>query len=115
MMSLEGKVAVITGAGTGIGQGIALAMAKAGASIVVDYVGKAEVAQGTIDQITGMGGKAIGVDADISNPDDVATLIQKTIAAYSKLDIFVNNAASRRSLRSSTTRSMNGRRSWRST
>ena len=89
---LKDKVAVITGAGTGIGQGIALAMGKAGASIVVDYVGKPEVAQDTIDQITKMGGKAIGIDADISVPDDVNGLIQKTVAAFGRLDIFVNNA-----------------------
>lgn len=91
-MSLEGKVAVITGAGTGIGQGIAFAMAKEGAAIVVDYVGKAEIAQKTIDQVTKLGGKVIGVDADISNPKDVAMLIQKTVEAFGKLDIFVNNA-----------------------
>ena len=92
MMSLEGKVAVITGAGTGIGQGIAFAMAKEGAAIVVDYVGKAEIAQKTIDQVTKLGAKVIGVDADISNPKDVAMLIQKTVEAFGKLDIFVNNA-----------------------
>lgn len=92
MTSLEGKVAVITGAGTGIGQGIAVEMAKAGANVVVDYVGKAHIAQDTIDQITKIGGKAIGVDADISDPDDVALLIRKTVESFGKLDIFVNNA-----------------------
>jgi glucose 1-dehydrogenase len=92
MTTLQGKVAVVTGAGTGIGQGIALAMAKAGASVVVDYVGKAEVAQDSIDQIQRLGGLVLGVDADISNPDDVAMLIQKTVEAFGKLDIFVNNA-----------------------
>jgi glucose 1-dehydrogenase len=91
-MTLEGKVAVITGAGTGIGQGIALAMARAGASIVVDYVGKASIAQDTIDQVAKLGGHVIGVDADISNPDDVAMLIQKTVESFGKLDVFVNNA-----------------------
>ena len=87
MMSLKGKVGVITGAGTGIGQGIALAMARAGGSILVDYVGKAEIAQDTINQITSNGGKVIGVDADMSNPDDVATLIQKTVE-FSASSIF---------------------------
>ena len=91
-MGLENKVAVITGAGTGIGQGIALAMARAGASIVVDYVGKASIAQDTLDQITKAGGRAIGVDADITSPDDVNGLIQKTVQTFGKLDIFVNNA-----------------------
>ena len=91
-MNLKDKVAVITGAGTGIGQGIAIAMAKAGASIVVDYVGKAEVAQDTIDKITALGGKVTGIDADISNPDQVNMLVAETVKAFGKLDIFVNNA-----------------------
>ena len=92
MVNLEGKVAVVTGAGTGIGQGIALAMARSGAAIVVDYVGKPEVAQDTINQITTLGGKVIGVDADISDPDQVAMLIRKTVESFGKLDILVNNA-----------------------
>ncbi len=91
-MNLQGKVAVITGAGTGIGQGIALAMAKAGASIVVDYVGPPAGAQNTTQQIEKLNGKAIAVEADISKPDDVNALVQKTLAAFGKLDIFVNNA-----------------------
>ena len=91
-MRLEGKVAVVTGAGTGIGQGIAVAFAKEGSSVVVDYVGKASVAQDTIDMIEKMGGKVFGIDADISSPDDVQQLIKKTVETYGKLDIFVNNA-----------------------
>ncbi len=91
-MRLQGKVAVVTGAGTGIGQGIALAFAREGASVVVDYVGPESMSQGTIDQITKMGGKAIAINGDVANQDDVNRLIQGTIAAYGKLDIFVNNA-----------------------
>jgi glucose 1-dehydrogenase len=91
-MRLQGKVAVVTGAGTGIGQAIAVAFAQAGAAVVVDYVGKASVSEGTIDKINAMGGKVLGVDADISLPDDVDALVQKTVAAFGKLDIFVNNA-----------------------
>ncbi len=91
-MNLQGKVAVITGAGTGIGQGIALAMAKAGASIVVDYVGPSAGADDTTQQIEKLNGKAIAVEADVSKPDDVNALVQKTVAAFGKLDIFVNNA-----------------------
>jgi glucose 1-dehydrogenase len=91
-MRLRDKVAVVTGAGTGIGQAIAVAFAAEGASVVVDYVGKAEVSQETLGKIGGLGGKSLGVDADISSPDDVARLIQKTVEAFGKLDIFVNNA-----------------------
>jgi NAD(P)-dependent dehydrogenase (short-subunit alcohol dehydrogenase family) len=91
-MRLAGKVAVVTGAGTGIGQAIAIAFAEAGAAVVVDYVGKASVSEDTISKIKALGGKSLGVDADISIENDVNGLIQKTVAAFGKLDIFVNNA-----------------------
>jgi glucose 1-dehydrogenase len=91
-MRLQGKTAVVTGAGTGIGQAIALAFAKEGASVVVDYVGDASVAEETLSKINAMGGKSLGVAADVSNPDQVNGLIQQTLAAFGKLDIFVNNA-----------------------
>ena len=91
-MRLQGRVAVVTGAGTGIGQAIALAFAGAGAAVVVDYVGIASVSEDTINKINAMGGKSLGVDADISLPEDVNGLIRKTVATFGKLDIFVNNA-----------------------
>jgi glucose 1-dehydrogenase len=91
-MTLDGKVAIVTGAGTGIGQGISRAFAKAGAKVVVDYVGKASIAQQTLDEIQNAGGTAMGFDADISNQDDVNALIAKTVETYGKVDIFVNNA-----------------------
>ena len=91
-MRLQDKVAVVTGAGTGIGQAVALAFAEAGAAVVVDYVGSASVSEDTIKKISAMGRKSIGVDADISHSDDVNELIRKTVAAFGKLDIFVNNA-----------------------
>ena len=91
-MRLQDKIAVVTGAGTGIGQAIAIAFAEAGASIVVDYVGNASVSSDTIGKINAMGKKSLGVDADISLPDQVNDLIQKTVETFGKLDIFVNNA-----------------------
>ncbi len=91
-MRLTGKVAVVTGAGTGIGAAIALQFAKEGAKVVVDYVGKAELAQDTLNSIKAAGGTAMGVDADISLPDDVNGLVQQTVNAYGRLDILVNNA-----------------------
>ena len=91
-MRLHGKVAVVTGAGTGIGQAIAVAFAQAGAAVVVDYVGNASISEDTISQINALGGKSLGVNADISLPEDVNSLVQKTVAAFGKLDIFVNNA-----------------------
>lgn len=91
-MRLQGKAAVVTGAGTGIGQAIALAFAKEGAAVVVDYVGDASVSKDTISRIDALGGKSLGVDADIAISDQVNALIHKTVAAFGKLDIFVNNA-----------------------
>jgi len=91
-MKLQGKVAVVTGSGTGIGAAIAIAFAKEGASVVVDYVGDASVSQNTLNAIQGIGGKSLGIDADISKPDDVQKLVKKTVEAFGSLDIFVNNA-----------------------
>jgi glucose 1-dehydrogenase len=91
-MRLQGKTAVVTGAGTGIGQAIALAFAQEGAAVVVDYVGNASVSQDTISKISAMGGKSLGIDADISIPAQVNALIDQTVVAFGKLDIFVNNA-----------------------
>jgi glucose 1-dehydrogenase len=91
-MRLQGKTAVVTGAGTGIGQAIAVAFAKEGASVVVDYVGDTSAAEETLNKIGEFGGKSISVEADVSNPDQVNGLVQQTLAAFGKLDIFVNNA-----------------------
>lgn len=91
-MRLQDKVAVVTGAGTGIGQAIALAFAEAGAAVVVDYVGNASVSADTLKKIGATNGRSLGIDADISLPADVDALVQKTVAAFGKLDIFVNNA-----------------------
>lgn len=91
-MRLKDKVAIITGAGTGIGQAIAIAFSEEGASVVVDYVGSAEIAAGTINKITAMNGKALGVAADVSSPNDVNALISKAVEKFGKVDVLVNNA-----------------------
>lgn len=91
-MRLENKVAIITGAATGIGQAMAIAMAREGASVVIDYVGKPGTGDDTVQQITSAGGKALAVEADVSQPDQVANLIQATVKQFGRLDIFVNNA-----------------------
>ncbi len=91
-MQLEGKVAIVTGAASGIGKAIAIAMAAAGASVVVDYVGDSTPASSVVQQITTAGGKALAVQADVSNPEQVNQLIQQTVAGFGQLDILVNNA-----------------------
>ncbi|MGA2534828.1 MAG: SDR family oxidoreductase [Terracidiphilus sp.] len=91
-MLLQGKTAIVTGAGTGIGQAIAIAFAQEGAAVMVDYVGDSSVSKDTIAKIDAIGGKSLAINADISIPDQVNALIHQTVAAFGKLDIFVNNA-----------------------
>jgi glucose 1-dehydrogenase len=91
-MKLQNKVAIVTGAATGIGQGIAARFAAEGAAVVVDYVGKPGAADQTLNLVKQAGGRAIAVEADISNPAQVQALIDTTVKTFGKLDIFVNNA-----------------------
>jgi 3-oxoacyl-[acyl-carrier protein] reductase len=89
---LEGKVAVVTGASKGIGAEIARHLAAEGASVVVNYASSKEGADRVVAQITGKGGKAIAVQADIAKKADIDRLFAETNKAFDKLDILVNNA-----------------------
>jgi len=91
-MKLQNQVAIVTGAATGIGKAIATAMASEGASVVIDYVGAPAQANAVVQSIQASGGKALAVPADVSNPNQVSQLIQKTIDSFGRLDILVNNA-----------------------
>jgi glucose 1-dehydrogenase len=91
-MKLQGKVAIVTGAATGIGRAIAGGMAKEGASVVIDYVGDPKLANGAVKEIQNAGGKAMAIEADVANPEQVNNLIQQTLKALGRLDILVNNA-----------------------
>lgn len=91
-MQLENKVAIVTGAATGIGQAIACAFAREGAAVAIDYVGSGSDAQAMVDQIKRDGGRAVAISADISQPDQVSTLVSSTVDAFGRLDIMVNNA-----------------------
>jgi glucose 1-dehydrogenase len=91
-MLLKDKVAIVTGGDTGIGKAISLAFARDGASVVVDYVGHAEPATALVSQIENLGGKALAVAADVSDPAQVEGLVAAAINAYGGLDILVNNA-----------------------
>jgi glucose 1-dehydrogenase len=91
-MRLQDKVAIVTGAATGIGQAIAVRFAREGAAVVIDYIGKPDVAANAQAQISSFGGKSIAVAADISKPGQVQNLIDAAVKAFGKLDIVVNNA-----------------------
>ena len=91
-LKLAGKVAVVTGASKGIGASIAKHLAAEGAAVVVNYSSSKAGADKVVAEITGAGGKALAVQADLSKPDEVAKLFAETKKAYGKTDILVNNA-----------------------
>ena len=90
--SLEGKVALITGASRGIGRAIALRFAQADARVVASSR-KLENVQTVADEIIAAGGQALAVQAHVGRPDDVTALVNRTLEAYGQVDIAVNNAA----------------------
>ena len=91
-MNLTGKVALVTGASRGIGQATAIELAKAGADVVVNFIGNEAVAQETVAAIEALGRKAIKIKADVGNAEDVQAMVDEAVAAFSHIDILVNNA-----------------------
>jgi len=89
---LNKKVAIVTGASNGIGRAIAERLAEEGATIVVNYGKSADKAKEVVTGIEAKGGKAVAVQADMSNVADVARLVKDTVKKFSRLDILVNNA-----------------------
>src|SRR5262245_1255400 len=89
---LAGKVAVVTGASKGIGAAIALHLAAEGAAVVVNYASGKAGADKVVADITGKGGKAVAVQADIARPEDIRRLFAETKKAFGRVDILVNNA-----------------------
>ena len=89
---LSGKVAVVTGASKGIGAAIAQHLAAEGAAVVVNYASSKAGADRVVAEITGKGGRAVAVQADVSRPADVRRLFAEAKKAFGRLDVLVNNA-----------------------
>jgi len=90
-MRVEGKVAIVTGAGLGIGKAIALTLAKEGADVVVADV-DLQSAEKVVDEVKSMGRKGLAVKVDVSKKEDVDQMVKKTLDAFKRIDILVNNA-----------------------
>jgi 3-oxoacyl-[acyl-carrier protein] reductase len=89
---LAGKVAVVTGASKGIGAAIAKHLAAEGAAVVVNYSASKDGADRVVNDITGGGGRAIAVKANVSKKSDIDLLFSETKKALGPIDILVNNA-----------------------
>ena len=92
MYSLEGKVALVTGAARGIGRGCALSLAGAGADIAVNFRFREDAARETCKLIEGLGKRAFLVRADVSKASDVGSMIEKIEMELGSISILVNNA-----------------------
>jgi len=89
---LAGKVAVVTGASKGIGAAIAKHLAAEGAAVIVNYASSKTGADKVVAEITGTGGKAVAVQADVAKKAEIERLFAETKKAFGRLDILVNNA-----------------------
>lgn len=92
MERLNGKTAIVTGAGSGIGRAVAMEFAKEGARVVVNDCRPDGAGEATVDTIRAAGGEAVYVSADVSVEKDVERLIGVAVDTYGRLDILVNNA-----------------------
>jgi len=90
-LNLKGKVAIITGAGRGIGRAIALTLVQEGASVVVNDI-DAIVAKEVAEEIVSLGSRSLAVKADVTDADQVDTMVHQTLNEFGKIDILVNNA-----------------------
>ena len=94
MGKLEKKRALVTGSSSGIGAGVALAFAREGADVIINYPTpkQQEAAEKIAEQVRSAGRKSKAIQADVSEPDQVARLVEGSVEALGGIDILVNNA-----------------------
>ena len=93
MINLEGQVALVTGGSRGIGRATALALAKAGADVCITYLNSRRNAEEVGEEIMALGRKTLVARADLSEAEDVASLVDAIREQFNRLDILVSNAA----------------------
>ena len=91
-MQFQGKVVLVTGAGRGIGAAIARAFAAQGAAVAVNYLRNAQTAGEVADDCRAAGGDAMALQADVTDPQAAAQLVDEVVAEFGRLDVVVNNA-----------------------
>jgi 3-oxoacyl-[acyl-carrier protein] reductase len=90
-MSLENKVALVTGSSRGIGRTIALKLAEAGASLAINYKSNSWAAGEVVESIQKMERKVLSIQSDVSNFADVEEMVKKVTKEFGRIDILVNN------------------------
>jgi 3-oxoacyl-[acyl-carrier protein] reductase len=93
---LDGKVAIVTGAGRNIGRAIALALARSGAAVVVNARASRAEADAVALEIEALGTRALPLLADVRNADALDEMVASAVRAFGRVDIVINNAALRR-------------------
>src|ERR1700674_4245476 len=89
---LEGKIALITGGSRGIGAAIAKRLAADGANVAITYTKGADAAASVVKELERAGAKAIAIQADAADANASKAAVEKTVAAFGRLDVLVNNA-----------------------
>lgn len=89
---LKDRVAVVTGASGAIGGRVAVALACEGAAVIVHYHSDPQAAEAVVGEIQTLGGRAVAVRADLSDPGEAGALVSAAVEAYGRVDILVNNA-----------------------
>lgn len=92
MNSLQDKVAIVTGASRGIGRATALALAGEGAKVAINYANSSGAADAVVSEITGQGGEALALQANVAEADQVDTLFKAVLDQWGRADVLVNNA-----------------------
>ncbi|MEZ6135100.1 MAG: SDR family oxidoreductase [Pirellulaceae bacterium] len=94
VIDLSGRTALVTGASRGIGRATAIRLAQAGADVIINYVTSQSAAREVADVVAGLGCRAATVKADMSEPEDIASMLDFVGQEFGRLDILVSNAAS---------------------
>ena len=90
--SLDGQIALVTGASRGIGRAVALALAGEGAEVVVNYASSPDAAEAVVAEIQANGGSAYALQADVADEASVEDLIKTVLKRSGRIDVLVNNA-----------------------
>jgi 3-oxoacyl-[acyl-carrier protein] reductase len=91
-MDLRDKVVLITGGGTGLGRVTSLAMAHEGAHLAIGYSRSKDDAHATVEELKGLGAKAIAVQADVSDSAQVNAMVDQVMDEFGRIDVLINNA-----------------------